>query len=68
MNKDEPDIVFKGEKPFEAVNPQGFCDDIKSWGLTCDATHKVTTADDYELQLFNIKKSDTPAGARVAFF
>jgi pimeloyl-ACP methyl ester carboxylesterase len=67
MNKDEPDIVFKGEKPVEAVNPQGFCDDIAGWGLTCDATHKITTSDDYELQLFNMKKSTTAAGARVVF-
>jgi len=68
MNKDEPEIVFKGEKPFEAVNPQGFCDDISSWGFACDASHKVTTSDNYELQLFNIKQKGLASGARVVFF
>jgi len=69
MNKDEPDIVFKGEKAADlgAVNPQGFCDAISGWGMACDASHKVTTSDNYELQLFNIKAKSTAAGARVAF-
>lgn len=69
MNKDEPDIIFKdleGKEP-EAVNPAAFCRDIKSWGFACDASHKVTTSDNYVLQLFNIKKSDLAAGSRVVF-
>ena len=67
LNKDEPDIVFKGEKPLEAVDPNGFCDDISSWGLACDASNTVTTSDNYVLRLFNIKKKTTAKGARAVF-
>ena len=67
LNKDEPDIVFKGEKPLEIVNPDGFCHDIHSWGLACDSSNTVTTSDNYVLRLFNIKKNTTAKGARAVF-
>lgn len=49
MNKDEPDIVFKGEVEAPKVNAAEFCRDISSWGFACDASNKVTTSDNYEL-------------------
>ena len=67
MNKDEPDIVFREAKPIETLEPSAFCNAIKDWGMTCDFSHKVTTSDNYVLQLFNLKKSTTAAGAKVVF-
>ncbi len=49
MNKDEPDIVFKGEKTVEAVDPALFCGYLSGWNVDCDSSHKVTTSDNYEL-------------------
>jgi hypothetical protein len=49
MNKDEPDIVFKGEKPVESVDAAAFCAYLSEWNVDCDSSHSITTSDNYEL-------------------
>ena len=58
---------MKEAKPLETGDPSAFCKAIKGWGMTCDFSHTVTTSDNYVLQLFNLKKTTTAAGAPVVF-